>query len=50
MNAASEGPFGILLDIDGVLYVGDEPIAGAHEALSQLRGQSAERWHASSGS
>ncbi len=34
-------PFGVLLDIDGVLYVGDEPIAGAHEALTQLRGQSA---------
>jgi phospholysine phosphohistidine inorganic pyrophosphate phosphatase len=28
---------GVLLDIDGVLYVGDEPIAGAHEALAQLR-------------
>ncbi len=28
---------GILLDIDGVLYVGDEPIAGAHEALGELR-------------
>jgi HAD superfamily hydrolase (TIGR01458 family) len=37
MNAASEGPFGILLDIDGVLYVGDDPIDGAHEALEQLR-------------
>lgn len=37
MNAASEGPFGILLDIDGVLYVGDEPIEGAHEALAELR-------------
>lgn len=37
MNAASEGPFGILLDIDGVLYVGDEPIAGAHDALGELR-------------
>jgi HAD superfamily hydrolase (TIGR01458 family) len=33
--------FGVLLDIDGVLYVGDEPIAGAHEALTQLRKQSA---------
>jgi phospholysine phosphohistidine inorganic pyrophosphate phosphatase len=32
--------FGVLLDIDGVLYVGDEPIAGAHEALSELRSQS----------
>jgi phospholysine phosphohistidine inorganic pyrophosphate phosphatase len=37
MNAASEGPFGILLDIDGVLYVGDEPIEGAHAALGELR-------------
>jgi phospholysine phosphohistidine inorganic pyrophosphate phosphatase len=37
MDAASESPFGILLDIDGVLYVGDEPIDGAHEALEQLR-------------
>lgn len=33
--------FGVLLDIDGVLYVGDEPIAGAHEALAELREQSA---------
>jgi ribonucleotide monophosphatase NagD (HAD superfamily) len=24
---AESGPFGVLLDIDGVLYVGDEPIA-----------------------
>lgn len=37
MTAAQAGPFGILLDIDGVLYVGDEPIEGAHEALSELR-------------
>jgi phospholysine phosphohistidine inorganic pyrophosphate phosphatase len=37
----SGGNFGVLLDIDGVLYVGDEPIAGAHEALEQLREQSA---------
>ncbi|HLB22010.1 MAG TPA: TIGR01458 family HAD-type hydrolase [Solirubrobacteraceae bacterium] len=37
MNAVSEGPFGILLDIDGVLYVGDEPIEGAHAALGELR-------------
>ncbi|HEY2215938.1 MAG TPA: hypothetical protein VGH21_00480, partial [Solirubrobacteraceae bacterium] len=29
--------FGVLLDIDGVLYVGDEPIAGAREALAELR-------------
>jgi phospholysine phosphohistidine inorganic pyrophosphate phosphatase len=37
MNATPDGPFGILLDIDGVLYVGDEPIAGAHDALGELR-------------
>jgi HAD superfamily hydrolase (TIGR01458 family) len=29
--------FGVLLDIDGVLHVGDEPIDGAHEAVDQLR-------------
>ncbi len=40
MGGAST-PFGVLLDIDGVLYVGDEPIAGAHEALAELRAQSA---------
>ncbi|HTZ86395.1 MAG TPA: hypothetical protein VMB05_06990, partial [Solirubrobacteraceae bacterium] len=40
MSTHGEG-FGVLLDIDGVLYVGDEPIAGAHEALSRLREQSA---------
>jgi phospholysine phosphohistidine inorganic pyrophosphate phosphatase len=39
MGARGE-QFGVLLDIDGVLYVGDEPIAGAHEALAQLRRQS----------
>ncbi len=27
----------MLLDIDGVLYVGDDPIAGAHDALAELR-------------
>jgi phospholysine phosphohistidine inorganic pyrophosphate phosphatase len=41
MNAATEGPFGILLDIDGVLYVGDEPIGGAHQALDEMRELSA---------
>ena len=41
MAAQKDGPFGVLLDIDGVLYVGDEPIAGAHQALSQLRQMSA---------
>jgi HAD superfamily hydrolase (TIGR01458 family) len=34
-------PFGVLLDIDGVLYVGNEPIEGAGEALVELRRQSA---------
>lgn len=28
---------GLLIDIDGVLHVGSEPIAGAHEALDLLR-------------
>ncbi len=28
---------GILLDLDGVLYVGDRPVPGAREALDQLR-------------
>ena len=37
MTAEKDGPIGVLLDIDGVLYVGDEPIAGAHEAFSELR-------------
>jgi HAD superfamily hydrolase (TIGR01458 family) len=41
MPAAAGGPIGVLLDIDGVLYVGDEPIAGAHEAFSELREMSA---------
>lgn len=41
MNATPGEPFGVLLDVDGVLYVGDEPIAGAHEALGELRGMSA---------
>jgi HAD superfamily hydrolase (TIGR01458 family) len=31
------GSVGVLLDIDGVLYVGDEPIPGAIEALQRLR-------------
>ena len=41
MSANREGPFGVLLDIDGVLYVGDEPIEGAHQALLELRELSA---------
>jgi HAD superfamily hydrolase (TIGR01458 family) len=35
--SATSGAFGVLLDVDGVLYVGDEPIAGAHEALAEIR-------------
>jgi phospholysine phosphohistidine inorganic pyrophosphate phosphatase len=37
MSPETTGPFGVLLDIDGVLYVGDEPIDGAHDALTELR-------------
>jgi HAD superfamily hydrolase (TIGR01458 family) len=37
MTTGTGGGFGILLDIDGVLYVGNEPIEGAHEAFSELR-------------
>jgi HAD superfamily hydrolase (TIGR01458 family) len=37
MTAGKDSPVGILLDIDGVLYVGDEPIHGAHQALLELR-------------
>jgi phospholysine phosphohistidine inorganic pyrophosphate phosphatase len=40
--SAATSPFGVLLDIDGVLYVGDEPIASAHEALDELRRLSAD--------
>jgi HAD superfamily hydrolase (TIGR01458 family) len=32
---------GVLLDIDGVLHIGDEPIPGAVEALAELRRRSA---------
>jgi len=32
---------GVLLDIDGVLYVGDEPVPGAQAALTALRDRSA---------
>jgi HAD superfamily hydrolase (TIGR01458 family) len=28
---------GLLVDLDGVLYVEDEPVSGAHEALARLR-------------
>lgn len=33
-----EQPPALLLDIDGVLHVGDEPIPGAIEAVAELRG------------
>jgi phospholysine phosphohistidine inorganic pyrophosphate phosphatase len=36
-NAPVGGVRGVLLDIDGVLFVGDEPVPGAHEALGALR-------------
>jgi HAD superfamily hydrolase (TIGR01458 family) len=41
VTAAKNSAFGALLDIDGVLYIGDQPIAGAHEAFSELRRLSA---------
>jgi HAD superfamily hydrolase (TIGR01458 family) len=41
MGSGERWPLGVLLDIDGVLYVGDEPIEGAHEALAELRRLSA---------
>ena len=28
---------GLLVDLDGTLYIGDEPVEGAHEALGKLR-------------
>ena len=28
---------GLLVDLDGTLYVGDEPLQGANEALDRLR-------------
>jgi len=28
---------GLLVDLDGVLYIDEEPVAGAHEALARLR-------------
>jgi HAD superfamily hydrolase (TIGR01458 family) len=41
MADARDSPPGVLLDIDGVLYVGNDPIEGAHEAFAELRRQSA---------
>jgi phospholysine phosphohistidine inorganic pyrophosphate phosphatase len=40
-TASTDPPLGVLLDVDGVLYVGDEPIEGAHEAFLELRELSA---------
>jgi HAD superfamily hydrolase (TIGR01458 family) len=37
MVSPGSGSFGVLLDIDGVLYVGSEPIEGAQQALAALR-------------
>jgi HAD superfamily hydrolase (TIGR01458 family) len=37
MDAGKDAAAGVLLDIDGVLYVGDDPIDGAREALTELR-------------
>ncbi len=41
MVVGRDGQFGVLLDIDGVLYVGDQPIEGAHQAFAALRELSA---------
>lgn len=41
MGSHERWPLGVLLDIDGVLYVGDQPIDGAHQALVELRALSA---------
>jgi len=37
IGAPLEGIRGFLLDLDGVLYVGDTPVPGAREALGRLR-------------
>jgi HAD superfamily hydrolase (TIGR01458 family) len=37
MAAARIRASAVLLDLDGVLYVGDEPVAGAHAAVGALR-------------
>jgi HAD superfamily hydrolase (TIGR01458 family) len=41
MSAGRGVRYGVLLDIDGVLFVGDEPIEGAHQAFAELRELSA---------
>jgi HAD superfamily hydrolase (TIGR01458 family) len=40
MSATELGQLGLLLDIDGVLYVDRQPVEGAREALGELRGMS----------
>src|SRR5215218_10481363 len=35
--AAMDAPRALLIDLDGVLYVEDEPVAGAREAVAELR-------------
>jgi HAD superfamily hydrolase (TIGR01458 family) len=42
MSAGRGVRYGLLLDIDGVLFVGDEPIEGAHRAFGELRELSAD--------
>ena len=37
--ALAVDPAAVLLDLDGVLYVEDDPIAGAVEAVAALRGR-----------
>ncbi|HSI79434.1 MAG TPA: TIGR01458 family HAD-type hydrolase [Solirubrobacterales bacterium] len=41
MPGSDPGSIGLLLDIDGVLHVGDDPVPGAIEALEELRSLSA---------
>lgn len=36
---------GLLVDLDGTLYIGDEPIQGASEALDRLRTAGIEIWY-----
>ncbi len=42
-EALRRPPTAILVDIDGVLYVGDEPVTGAKEALERLRSMAGVR-------
>jgi HAD superfamily hydrolase (TIGR01458 family) len=41
MSAWKGVRYGVLLDIDGVLFVGDDPIEGSHRAFAELRELSA---------